>query len=356
MRASTENPKSAPRTVRGAGRGLVVFTLVLTCAPVWGRAQDNLPDTGEPTPGIDGGAPVPDETPTPDPSSEARERFTQGLSLARAGNCEGAISEFQASYALVPRPNTLYNIAQCQEQLNRYDLAIRFYEEYLASAPADAEDRPTVEASMRALRNLLGVIVVSSNVPAEVWVGGRVVGMAPGEVPIPGGRHRVEIRADGYIPVLREVEVAARQRVELTVALEQPQQTTIEQTTIEQTVIEDRGIPPTLFYAGVGVTAASALVGVGFGIRALRLRGDQRAVDPLAFDEMVRIRDDVKRTARIADVFFLTAGVFAVGTLVVYFLTDFSSEEAREASAQARLRVRPSLGLGGGGLSLEGSF
>jgi tetratricopeptide (TPR) repeat protein len=302
---------------------------------------------------------APDESPVsppPDPREEARERFVQGLELARAGNCDGAITEFQASYALAPRPNTLYNIAQCQEQLNRYDLAIRFYEEYLSVAPADAEDRPSVEASMRALSNLLGVIVVSSNVPAEVWVGGRVVGTAPGEVPIPGGRHRVEVRADGYIPVVREVEVAARQRAELQVELELPQQTTIEQTTIEQTVIEDRGLSPTIFYTGLGLTGATALVGVGFGVRALMLRGDQRAVNALAFDEMARVREDAKRSARVADVFFLTAGVFAVGTLVVYFLTDFSDAEGDAAAAQARFRVRPSFGLSGGALMLEGSF
>lgn len=307
-------------------------------------------------PGGDGALVPTDDAPrAEDPRMvEARERFAQGLELARAENCEGAITEFEASYALAMRPNTLYNIARCQEQLNRYDLAIRYYEQYLSVAPPDAEDRPTVEATMRSLRNLLGVIVVTSNTQAEVWVGGRVVGTAPGEVPIPGGRHRVEVRADGYIPVVREVEVAARQRVEVSVTLEQPQQTTIEQTTIEQTVIEDRGIAPGLFYGGVAVTGAAAVVGMGFGIRALRLRSDQRAVNPLAYDEMARIREDVKRSARIADVFFLTAGVFAVGTTVVYFLTDFSGEEP--SASAGRPRLRPLVGLSGGGLSLEGSF
>ncbi len=327
---------------------LALVGLLSSTASPMARAQ-GVP--GDPAADV----PLPDDVPVEDPRLvEARERFTQGLELARAENCEGAITEFQASYALAERPNTLYNIARCQEQLNRYDLAIRFYEQYLSVAPADAEDRPTVDATLRSLRNLLGVIVVNSNVAAEVWVGGRVVGSAPGEVPIPGGRHRVEVRADGYIPVVREVEVAARQRVEVSVTLEQPQQTTIEQTTIEQTVIEDRGLSPGLFYGGLGVTGAAAIVGAGFGIRALILRGDQRAVNPLAFDEMARIRDDVKRSARIADVFFLTAGVFAVGTTVVYFLTDFGGEEP--SASAGRPRLRPLVGLSGGGLSLEGSF
>src|SRR5690349_10052634 len=113
----------------------------------------------------------------PDPRvEEARERFRQGLALAEAGNCSGAIAEFNASLAIVPRANTLFNIARCQETLNRYDLAIRAYEQYLALAPPDDPDRASVDATMRQLRNLLGTIHVASNVSAEVWLEDRVVG------------------------------------------------------------------------------------------------------------------------------------------------------------------------------------
>ncbi len=340
----------------------LVTLLIVPCAAAQpaGAAPSDPVELGEDVPQPDP-APTPTAAPTGTEQeaqlAEARERFMQGLELARNNNCEGAIPEFEASYAITPRPNTLYNIARCQEQLNRYDLAIRYYEQYLASAPADDEDRPTVEATMRALQNLLGVIVVRSNVAAEVWVGGRVVGAAPGEVPIPGGRHRVEVRADGYIPIVREVEVTARSRVEVEVELERPQQTTIEQTTIEQTVVEDRGIAPGLFYGGLALTGATAVVGAGFGIRALIRRSDQRAVHPLAGDEMARLREQAKSSARIADVFFLTAGVLAVGTTVVFFLTDFSDEEDAPASdAGVTARLRPLVGRRAAGFTLDGSF
>ena len=69
-------------------------------------------------------------------------RILSPVELARAENCEGAITEFEASYALAQRPNTLYNIARCQEQLNRYDLAIRYYEQYLSVA---RRPRPQLE-------------------------------------------------------------------------------------------------------------------------------------------------------------------------------------------------------------------
>ena len=77
--------------------------------------------------------------------AEARQRFLQGLALARAGDCRGALAELERSYTLVSRPNTLFNMAQCQEQLFRYDLAVRDYERYLEMAPADAEDRAAMD-------------------------------------------------------------------------------------------------------------------------------------------------------------------------------------------------------------------
>src|SRR5690606_8125439 len=92
-----------------------------------------------------------------DPATEeAREHFRRGLGLARAGDCQGAIAELEASFRLVARPNTLFNLAQCEERLHRYDRAIARYEEYLRVAPADADDRVAVEDTLASLRELLG--------------------------------------------------------------------------------------------------------------------------------------------------------------------------------------------------------
>ena len=87
---------------------------------------------------------------------EAISRFRQGLTLARAGNCVGAIAELQVSLRLMERPNTLFNIARCQEELFRYDLAVAAYERYMAIAPSDAPDRGAVQGTMRQLRNQIG--------------------------------------------------------------------------------------------------------------------------------------------------------------------------------------------------------
>ena len=50
---------------------------------------------------------------------EAARRFEEAVQLEQDGNHEAAIVEFDASYELVPRPNTLYNLGLVHEKLFR---------------------------------------------------------------------------------------------------------------------------------------------------------------------------------------------------------------------------------------------
>jgi hypothetical protein len=310
--------------MRGSLRAAcVALTIAVTPASLasTARAQDAAPQTTAEPPG-----PTPEE-------AEARQRFMQGLALARAGDCRGALAELSRSYELVARPNTLFNMAQCQEQLFRYDLAVRDYERYLAMAPSDAEDRGTVEAQLRALRNLLGTIRVtlSPALPegqrAEVWLADRIVGEAPGDVLVPGGVHAIEIRATGFIPGRRQVQVTARQTAEVSVELERAQQTieqniqqTIEQNIQQNVTVTRQPLPPAAFWTGVVLTAGSAIGGAVAGINALVTRGQQDLLDPRLPRDTGTIRD----SALVADILFITSGVLLTTTIICAFLTDWS--------------------------------
>lgn len=271
--------------------------------------------------------------PTPSLEDEARQRFLQGLALARAGDCSGAIAELERSFALVARPNTLFNMAQCQEQLFRYDLAVRDYERYLEIAPADAPDRPTVDAQLRALRNLLGTIRVTlapalpEGQHAEVWLGDRIVGEAPGDVLVPGGSHAIEIRMTGFLPARRQVQVTARQTAEVSLELERAQQTieqhieqNIEQHVDQNITVTRQPLPPAVFYTGVALTAGTAIAGLGAGINALVTQSQQNTLDPRLPRDTSAIRD----SALVADIMFITSGVFLTTTLICAFLTDWT--------------------------------
>lgn len=324
-------------------RALVVCIAFAQLASVT-RAQEPVADTPADTP-----APVvaDDEIPSADEEvedprlEEARERFLLGVALARAGNCEGALAELRASLELVERPNTLFNAARCYEELFRYDLAVQAYERYLAIASPNEEDRAAVEATMRSLRNLLGTIVVRSNVPAQVWIGDRVVGEAPGEVLVPGGRHALELRADGWLPTRREVEVAGRQRVEVELELERAEVnvTNVENRNVQ--VTEEGGAPPAVFYTGVALTGVSAVLAATFGGRALAERGRTEDLSPFDREGIARGNERARDSALLADVFFGITGALAVTTLVLFFLTDFDGDDDVRRN-QAALRVGPS--------------
>lgn len=287
----------------------------------------------------------PTEVPTEpvDPKfAEAKQRFLQGVALAKAGNCEGAISELRASYAIVARTNTLFNIAHCHEELFQYTLAIEAYEKFLEIAEPGDPDTVRVEATISSLRSLLGTLNITSNIPAEVWIGDRKIGSAPGELLVPGGRHVVELRADGYLAARQEVDIAGRKSLALDFTL------IVAQKKVTITKIKSRGLPPIYFWSGTAATGLAFAGGLYFGLRAKLEDTSARSIDPRLPRDTER--DDIETLANVADVFFIGAGVFAVGTTVTYFLTDWKKGDA----AEAPLRVQPTIGPNAWGISLEG--
>ncbi|QQR91400.1 MAG: PEGA domain-containing protein [Myxococcales bacterium] len=303
---------------------------------------------------------------TSDPGKdEARTRFKQGVALARSGNCEGATAEFEASYALYQRPNTLYNIAQCQETLFRYDRAVEYYEKFLAIAAPDDPDRPAVEATMRSLQNLLARVEVQSNLQGDVWIGDRKIGVAPGTVLLPAGRHVLEVRRDGYLPARREIQAAGRQTLSVSVELKQSISGTPAQSdeaprhklTTTVTHEEDSGgLSPAFFWGALGATLISAGVGTFFGLQALSLKSDADNIDPRL--SRTNEKSDIDNTALMADVFFVGAAAFAASSVVLFILTDWeggSKRKERMMSAEAA-SVTPWFSAQSAGLSLKGAL
>lgn len=253
---------------------------------------------------------------------QARQRFLRGIELADRGDCAGAVSEFQASLDIAVRPSTLYNIARCQERLHRYDAAIRAYELYLRDAPPDDRDRPRAEATIAGLRSFLGTLSIECNTAAEVWVDGRIVGEAPGQLSLPSGQHTLELRAEGYLSEQRDITVRAQSRTDIRIELGPAE-------VHEHINIQAPPIPRAVTL-GVGGLAITALItGAGFGIRALRVASAEEARDP----RLPRDADTVARAALLGDVFLIGGGVLAATTLALGFLTDWKPNVQVSASS-----------------------
>jgi len=76
--------------------------------------------------------------------TKAREAFRAGTQHFKLGEYDQALDSFKEAYRNFESPIFLFNIAQCERQLNHKQDAIRFYRQYLADAK-DAQNREEVE-------------------------------------------------------------------------------------------------------------------------------------------------------------------------------------------------------------------
>ena len=277
--------------------------------------------------------------------NEARERIARGEQLYADGNYESALAEFNETLELLRghqlRYLVLYNMAKCQERLFLYDAALASYRAFLEQGGAFTEQEGEVRAKIDMLDGLLGTVRISVSVHGyEVWVDDRRIGENLTTFLVPGGTHKVEVRAPGYVPAQQEVQVAARAERSLTFEL-------------ERLAEEFEGLSPALFWSATGVAVVAAGVGAGFGIRALSRRNDVDArTPPLGTDEEA---SDIRKSALLADVMFGVAGAAAITAVIFALFTDWGGDEdAAPAEPTVRLNLAPT--RGGVGLGVGGTF
>lgn len=70
-----------------------------------------------------------------DTMTEARSHFRLGSAYFRGGAFDLALEEFEAAYKLDPRPDMLFNLAQCQRQLGHDREALALYRAFLRELP-----------------------------------------------------------------------------------------------------------------------------------------------------------------------------------------------------------------------------
>lgn len=172
---------------------------------------------------------------------------------------------------------------------------------------------------MRRLEGLLATVRVDVNVPgAEVWLRDRQVGEAPGIVLVPGGRHVLEVRAPGFAPERRDVQLA--------VGTETTQRFTLR-------AYGRDGLDPVYFWSAAAAALVATLTATGLGTAALAQRGvlDAQLSDPV---RMWAVRPEhaaeIQSLALAADLFFGSAALFAAGALVLALLTDFEGRARSE--------------------------
>jgi hypothetical protein len=97
------------------------------------------------------GSPAPNVPPSPETVARARSHFDAGNGYYASGLYQDAIREFQAGYALVPRPSFLVNLGQAYRKVGNLDRAKESYVSYLRSLPADS---PLRDQALRVLAEI----------------------------------------------------------------------------------------------------------------------------------------------------------------------------------------------------------
>jgi tetratricopeptide (TPR) repeat protein len=89
-----------------------------------------------------------------DDRNAAREAFRRGSQHYKLGEFKEALQDFKAAFRAYEDPTFLFNIAQCERQLDQREEAVRQYKMYLAEAP-DAANRDEVKAVVARLEHEL---------------------------------------------------------------------------------------------------------------------------------------------------------------------------------------------------------
>lgn len=267
---------------------LLAFALVVSTAMVGAKPGPKAPPTASAT------ASAPPAPPPASPEeAEARRHFEIGLKLYAEKAFEAALTEFEASYKLNPRPSALRNVAQCHRDMQHFAEAHDTYEKLLVvhAGQLSPTEKAAVVKAIKDLEVVTGSVELKVNeAGATVQIDARVVGTTPLDEPfrVDVGKHHVlKVFKSGFEPAEREVEVIAQVSLQLDVALVK------EVKTGHVTIREETGKDVHVFVDDVDVGAAPWTGDLAAGPHSVELKGDKHAAPKQNIDVVTKGTFDI---------------------------------------------------------------
>jgi hypothetical protein len=319
---------------------------------------------------------------SPEDIAAARALGIDGVKMAEAGDCNGAIAKLQAAEKLFHAPTTADRLGECQIAVGHVvagtETLQRVVHEPLApNAPAafTAAQQRAQTALNAALPKIAQLKIHVEGAPADkvtVVVDDEKVASAllDGNRPTDPGTHQVKASAPGFLDATDSVQLApgGSGAVSLTlkpdpnaaaaapppVVAPPPQGQPATPAPPAETASHGSSIAPILFYAAGG---AGVIVGSVFGIMALK---NKSSLDSACTNKVCpgSSQSDINSLNTNATISSIGFGVGIVGAaLGTYFLLTSGGEEESGAVVphrQVGSSVQPWIGLGSAGIS--GSF
>jgi PEGA domain len=303
-----------------------------------------------------GGASAFAQTESTNSPSAVEDHLERGIELRKEGRDADALAEFRAAYQLDKSPRVRAQIAVAEQALGNWLEAERGLVIVLATHddPWIEEWREALEQALVKVRARLGFLVVQSSVAgAELRLDGVRIADLPTAEPIRivAGTHTLEVRAEGYVPARRIVDVSGNSRVqELFVLTALPIAGVEPLRPIDST--EKSGEEASLKLSTATWISAASLAGLlvaggtALAVREINVAtyNDTRrcVVAPMTRDQRCGSYRDAADTAELVAIGALTgAGVAAVAT-GFFFFRDITKSR----------RVETSLGCGPAGLGV----
>lgn len=310
-------------------------------------------------------------------AEDAEAAIRQGMELRKQGQDARALPYLEKAYKLSRTPRTAAQLGLVQMGLGYWVDAEHHLDEAL-SDPDNywvAKNRPVLEGARTRVRSMIGSLAITGQpLGAEVVVNGRPVGRLPlgQDVRIGKGSVEIEVRADGYVPATRTVVLAGGAREQVSIALDPVQKSA------EAIVATPAPRPASPAGSAAGMPAAPPTPGqpastddhgrhvlrglawgaAGVAVAALAFGGIETAAavskkndfnnrtvaSPTADDANRRLpecttmnltpacaslRSDYDSAKTLAIVGFVTGGVLAVGSAVLFALTSSSPSEGQ---------------------------
>lgn len=283
----------------------------------------------------------------------------RGIELRTRRKDDEALALFRRAYVISPDPRTRVQIGLAEQALGLWVPAESDLEAGLASKsdPWIAKNAHTLEGALAIVRNHLGSIEVRATVDgSELFIDGN----AAGRLPLPSaarltvGTHRLEVRAPGFAPSARTVELTAgamlRETFELAREPRGPAMTTSPAPTGGSTAVDpsSTGLAQrTLGWTMVGVgVAAGAFAGVAFVVHDGQTRsynddaacpGRASATQPQDCADKI---DSADRWLTIGIAATVGAGMLALGGLIVALTAPRAGPSRSVACTRAGCGVR----------------
>lgn len=174
--------------------------------------------------------PAPGISTTPDAaiSETARDLFAKGVKAGQQQRWDQCRAAFLAAYGVKPHPQIAGNLATCELKLGMFRTAAEHVTVFLMQAQPEkipAERKAAGEAVLReASAKVTTVQLRVDRDGAEVLLDGKPIGNAPLKSPVflDPGAHAIEVRAEGYQTVRRELDARAGAAVDVDLKLTRP--------------------------------------------------------------------------------------------------------------------------------------